>query len=116
MAVKQLFLPANRAFNSNGLAVPGAVAKLYLSGGTTPAAFYADDALATSLGSSITANGQGRFDMAYQAKGGAVIHKVQFATGQGRGEHGGWAVTRTGRRRFPGVQAPGRSGPGDEED
>lgn len=61
MANKQLMLPANRAFNSNGLAVPGATATLYRSGGVVPANFYADSALTTSLGSTITANGQGRF-------------------------------------------------------
>src|SRR5512139_3289183 len=67
MATKQLILPANRAFNSNGLAVPGAVARLYESGTTTPAVFYSDEALSTSLGSSITANGAGRFSLtAYQ--------------------------------------------------
>jgi hypothetical protein len=66
MAVRQMILPANRAFNSNGLAVPGAVAKLYETGTTTPVAFYSDETLATSLGTSITANGAGRFSNAYQ--------------------------------------------------
>jgi hypothetical protein len=58
-------LPANRAFNSNGLGVPGAVAKLYTTGTLTPQNFYADGALSTSLGPTITANGAGRFPNAY---------------------------------------------------
>lgn len=60
---KQLMLPANRAFNSNGLAIPGATASLYLSGTLTPANFYADSGLVTSLGPTLTANGAGRFDI-----------------------------------------------------
>jgi hypothetical protein len=66
MPAKLLMLPANRAFNSNGLAIPGAQAFLYEAGTLTPANFYADAGLATSLGTSITANGAGRFDTAYQ--------------------------------------------------
>lgn len=58
-------LPANRAFNSNGIGVPGAVARLYQSGTTTPANFYSDTGLSVSLGSSITANAAGRFPTAY---------------------------------------------------
>jgi hypothetical protein len=65
MTARQLMLPANRAFNSNGLAVPGAVAKLYTTGTLTPANFYSTSALSVSLGSSITANAAGRFDAAY---------------------------------------------------
>lgn len=81
MAVKQLMLPANRAFNSNGLAIPGAKALLYLSGGTTPAIFYADAARTVSLGSTITANGQGRFAPAYQDEAVAYRLIVQDAAG-----------------------------------
>lgn len=66
MAAALLYLPANRAFNSNGIGVPGAVAELYLSGTTTPANFYSNSALSVSLGSSITANAAGRFSPAYQ--------------------------------------------------
>lgn len=65
MTARQLMLPANRAFNSNGLGVPGAVAKLYTTGTLTPQNFYADLALSTSLGPTITANGAGRFPNAY---------------------------------------------------
>lgn len=67
MANKQLMLPANRAFNSDGLPEAGATAELYESGGLVPANFYADDGLVTSLGSTLTANGAGRFaTAAYQ--------------------------------------------------
>jgi hypothetical protein len=54
-------LPANRAFDSNGLALAGAKAKLYETGTNTPATFYSDEALTVPLGSTITANGAGRF-------------------------------------------------------
>lgn len=59
-------LPANRAFNSNGLAVSGAQAKLYTTGTSTPQPFYSDVGLTTSLGTTLTANGAGRFPTAYQ--------------------------------------------------
>lgn len=65
MAAKQFMLPANRAFNSNGLAISGAQAKLYLSGTLVPANFYADSGLVTSLGATLTADGAGRFSTAY---------------------------------------------------
>lgn len=65
MAAALLMLPANRAFNSNGIGVPGAVAKLYTTGTATPANFYSTSALDVSLGSSITANAAGRFTAAY---------------------------------------------------
>jgi hypothetical protein len=67
LANKQLMLPANRAFNSDGLPEAGATAHLYLSGGLVPANFYADSGLVTSLGSTLTANSAGRFaTTAYQ--------------------------------------------------
>lgn len=66
MAAALLYLPANRAFNSNGLGVPGAVAKLYTTGTLTPQNFYSNSGLSVSLGSSITANAAGRFAAAYQ--------------------------------------------------
>jgi hypothetical protein len=59
---KQLILSGNRALDSEAAPVPGAVARLYETGSDTPALFYADLALTTSLGSSITANSAGRFD------------------------------------------------------
>lgn len=67
MTAKQLMLPANRAFNSDGAPEVGAMAFLYLSGTSTPALFYEDVGLTVSLGSSITANSAGRFEpMPYQ--------------------------------------------------
>lgn len=67
MANKQLMLPANRAFNSDGLPEAGCVVYLYTTGTLTPATFYADDGLVTPLGSSLTANGAGRLaTAAYQ--------------------------------------------------
>lgn len=63
MAAAQMMLPANRAFNSNGLALPGATASLYTTGTTTPQNFYSDTALSISAGSTITANAAGRFDL-----------------------------------------------------
>lgn len=59
-AVKQLII-ANRAFDSNGFPSVGATASLYLSGTMTPALFYSDSGLTTSIGSTITANAAGRF-------------------------------------------------------
>lgn len=67
MTARQMMLPANRAFNSNGLAIPGATAELYGSGGLVPANFYADAALSVSLGPTLTTNGAGRFPTAYQS-------------------------------------------------
>jgi hypothetical protein len=82
MANKQLMLPANRAFNSNGLAIPGATATLYVSGTTTPANFYSDTGLSTSLGPTLTANGAGRFDIAaYQSESTAFRLIVKDAGG-----------------------------------
>ena len=67
MSAKQLLLPANRTFNSNGVAVSGAVVKLYTSGTLTPANFYSDDALTTILGPTLTCNAAGRLSQtAYQ--------------------------------------------------
>jgi hypothetical protein len=67
MSAKQLMLPANRAFDSNGFPEAGATVKLYESGTTTPANFYADSALTISLGSTLTANAAGRLVIpAYQ--------------------------------------------------
>jgi hypothetical protein len=61
MAAALLMLPANRAFNGNGVAEPGAVARLYTTGTTTPQPFYSDSGLSVSLGTTLTANGAGRF-------------------------------------------------------
>lgn len=67
MAAAQLMLPANRAFDSNGFPEAGATVKLYQSGTTTPANFYADAALTIALGSTLTANAAGRLvTVAYQ--------------------------------------------------
>lgn len=67
MSAKQLMLPANRAFDSNGAPAVGARAFLYQSGTSTPAAFFDDVGLTVSLGSVITANSAGRFTpMPYQ--------------------------------------------------
>lgn len=79
---KQLMLPANRAFDSNGFAVPGATASLYQSGTLTPATFYADADLTTALGPTITANGAGRFDqLPYQDENTAFRLIVRDAIG-----------------------------------
>lgn len=67
MTAKQLMLPAHRAFDSDGAPEAGATAHLFLSGTLTPALFYSDATLLTSIGSVITANEAGRFDpMPYQ--------------------------------------------------
>ncbi len=81
MAAALLYLPANRAFNSNGLGIPGATAELYLSGTSTPANFYSNSALSISLGDTITANGAGRFDPAYQDESTAFRLIVKDAAG-----------------------------------
>lgn len=67
MSARQLMLPANRVFDSDGAPEPGAMAFLYQSGTSTPALFYEDVGLTVSLGSHITANEAGRFEpMPYQ--------------------------------------------------
>lgn len=81
MAARELMLPANRAFNGNGVPVAGAKAYLYLSGGTTPANFYSDSTLITSLGSVITANAIGRFPLCYQDSGTAFRLIIKNAAG-----------------------------------
>jgi hypothetical protein len=81
MAAALLYLPANRAFNSNGLGVPGAVAKLYTTGTTTPQNFYSNSALSVSLGSSITANAAGRFAPAYQDETVPFRLRIEDASG-----------------------------------
>lgn len=65
MAIKQLAFPANRAFTLNSVAIPGATASLYTTGTLTPQNFLASDGV-TSLGSTLTADGIGRFPAAYQ--------------------------------------------------
>ncbi len=60
----------------------GAVARLYVTGTLTPALFYADDALVTSLGSSLTANGAGRFAVAaYQNESTPFRLRIEDAEG-----------------------------------
>jgi hypothetical protein len=82
LANKQLMLPANRAFNADGLPEAGAVAYLYESGGLVPATFYADDGLVTPLGSTLTANGAGRFAVAaYQNEATAFRLIIKDADG-----------------------------------
>ena len=82
MAAAQLMLPANRAFDSNGFPEAGATVKLYESGTTTPANFYADDALTIVLGSTLTANAAGRIvTVAYQDVNTAFRLKVFDASG-----------------------------------
>lgn len=67
MTARNFYVPGNHALNTNGIAIPGATASLYTTGTTTPVAFYSDSALSVSLGSTITANGAGRFPTAYGA-------------------------------------------------
>lgn len=66
MAAKQLILPGMVAFNANGVPSPGATATLYLTTTLTESQFFADAALTVSLGSTITADGIGRFPVVYQ--------------------------------------------------
>jgi hypothetical protein len=65
MAAKQLIIPGNRAFNSNGFPESGAVLKFYVTETLTPLPVYSDAALTVSAGASVTANGAGRFDPLY---------------------------------------------------
>jgi hypothetical protein len=82
MANKQLMLPANRAFNSDGLPMAGAVVSLFTTGTLTPANFYSDSGLVTSLGSTLTANGAGRLaTTAYQNETTAFRLQVHDADG-----------------------------------
>lgn len=52
------FLPA---LDDSGVTLSGAKLKFYLSGTSTPAAVYSSPSLATSLGSTVTADSAGRF-------------------------------------------------------
>lgn len=82
MAAKQFAVPAPVAFNSNGFAVAGAVARLYESGTVTPANFYSDSGLTTPLGASITADGAGRFlPLPYQDEATAFRLVIEDADG-----------------------------------
>lgn len=81
MSAAQLFLPASRAFNSNGLPVAGAVLKLYTTGTLVPQPMYSDSALTISLGSSVTANAAGRFDTIYQDNATPFRLRIEDASG-----------------------------------
>lgn len=81
MAAKQFYVPFRGGFNSNGLLVPNAVAKLFVNNTTTPANFYSDSSLTTSIGSSITANGAGRFQNAYADDGTPFRIRIEDASG-----------------------------------
>jgi len=59
-------IPAERAFNFDGVPAAGAVAYLYETGTLNPVSFYSDAGLLTPLGTHITANAIGRFPTAYQ--------------------------------------------------
>lgn len=53
------------AFGTNGLAVPGALANFYVTGGTTRAATYSDTGLTTEHANPVVADGAGRFPVIY---------------------------------------------------
>jgi hypothetical protein len=78
---KLFTVPSPVAFNSRGLAVPGATASLYTTGTTTPQNFYSDSGLTTSLGSTITSDAIGRFPVAYQDESTAYRLIVKDADG-----------------------------------
>jgi hypothetical protein len=50
-----------RATDANGVVLPGAIWRFYVTGTLTPQAVYSDKTLATSLGSSVVADAGGKF-------------------------------------------------------
>lgn len=87
------FVPA---LDSNGNPLSGAKWKFYLTGTSTPASVYSDASLTTSLGSSVTANGSGRFAAIYydegvstravlETSGGTVIQDIDPINASGSG-------------------------------
>jgi hypothetical protein len=65
MAAQLFYLPFPTAFNSNGLAVPGAKLEFYLSGTSTPTPSYTTSALTVENAWPVVANGAGRFVSVY---------------------------------------------------
>lgn len=61
MAAEPFFLPFPTAFNSNGLAIPGAQLRFRYTGTTTAAPIYSEASLTTALTNPVVANGAGRF-------------------------------------------------------
>jgi hypothetical protein len=62
------------AFDNNGLMLPGAILNFYQSGTSTPATVYADSALLTPLGTSVTCDASGRAVVYLDAKNYKVIY------------------------------------------
>lgn len=65
MSAKQFFIPFPTAFNSNGLAVPGAKFYFYLPGTLTLTTIYSNVGLTTPAANPSVANGAGRLDTIY---------------------------------------------------
>jgi hypothetical protein len=65
MSAKQFYIPFPTAFNSNGLAVPGAKFYFYLPGTITLTTVYSDSGLTTPTSNPVVANGAGRISAIY---------------------------------------------------
>lgn len=81
MAAKLFTVPSPVAFNSRGLASPGATASFFTTGTTTAVNVYSDSGLSVSLGSTITSDAIGRFPIAYQSE--STPYRVIIADADG---------------------------------
>lgn len=61
----EIFTPPSRALDANANPYPGAIWHFYATGGLTPQNVYADAALSTSLGATVTADSGGKFPAIY---------------------------------------------------
>lgn len=81
MAAKQFFIPAQTAFNSNGLAVPGAQFFFYLPSTTTKTTIYTDGGFSVPASNPVVANGAGRVPTTYLDSSLAYRLKITDANG-----------------------------------
>lgn len=76
MNVYLFFDPRARPLDLAGSIMPGAYLSFFLSGTDTPTPVYADAGLVTSLGTTVTADGDGRFPALYMDP--EVTYRVQL--------------------------------------
>jgi len=74
MSGLSFYTPVFQPLDVNGLPLPGAVLKFFVSGTTTPAPVYNDAALTSPIGTSVTADSAGMFVAIYLDP--SVIYKV----------------------------------------
>lgn len=75
MTASLFFDPQARPLSNSGATLPEAYLKFYLTGTTTAANVYSDASLDTSLGATVTADSDGRFDPFYLDA--SITYRVQ---------------------------------------